>query len=47
VSVERRPPRRSLFVAEPDVRCGAVRPTDRPGLGVTLDRERLAELVRA
>jgi L-alanine-DL-glutamate epimerase-like enolase superfamily enzyme len=41
------PPRRPLFVGEPDVRGDTVRPPDRPGLGVTLDRERLAELLRA
>jgi hypothetical protein len=36
-----------LFVGEPEVRDAAVRPPDRPGLGVTLDRERLVELLRA
>jgi L-rhamnonate dehydratase len=41
------PRRRPLFVGEPEVRHAAVRPPDRPGLGVTLDRERLAELLRA
>ncbi len=41
------PPRRPLFVGEPEVRGDTVRPPDRPGLGVTLDRERLAELLRA
>jgi L-alanine-DL-glutamate epimerase-like enolase superfamily enzyme len=41
------PARRPLFVGEPEVHGNAVRPPDRPGLGVTLDRERLAELLRA
>jgi L-alanine-DL-glutamate epimerase-like enolase superfamily enzyme len=41
------PPRPPLFVGEPEVRDAAVRPAERPGLGVTLDRERLAELLRA
>jgi L-alanine-DL-glutamate epimerase-like enolase superfamily enzyme len=41
------PPRRPLFVGEPEVRGDTVRPLDRPGLGVTLDRDRLAELLRA
>jgi L-alanine-DL-glutamate epimerase-like enolase superfamily enzyme len=41
------PPRRPLFTGEPEIRRDTVRPPDRPGLGVTLDRERLAELLRA
>jgi L-rhamnonate dehydratase len=39
------PSRRPLFLGEPEAEGGAVRPSDRPGLGVTLDRERLAELL--
>lgn len=41
------PEARPLFVGEPSVRGASVRPPDRPGLGVTLDRERLRELLRA
>jgi L-alanine-DL-glutamate epimerase-like enolase superfamily enzyme len=38
------PPERPLFVGQPVVTGAAVRPPDRPGLGVILDRERLREL---
>jgi L-alanine-DL-glutamate epimerase-like enolase superfamily enzyme len=38
------PPVRPLFQGEPTVSAGTARPPDRPGLGVTLDRDRLREL---
>ncbi len=40
------PPARPLFAGEPPVLNATVRPPDRPGLGVTLDRDRLADLLR-
>ena len=41
------PPARPLFLGEPPVDGGVARPSVRPGLGVSLDRERLAELLAA
>jgi Enolase C-terminal domain-like len=41
------PAERPLFVGQPVVSGGAVRPPERPGLGITLDRDRLRELVTA
>lgn len=40
------PEARPLFIGEPAVEHASVRPPDRPGLGITLDRERLRELCR-
>jgi L-alanine-DL-glutamate epimerase-like enolase superfamily enzyme len=41
------PPERPLFLGEPAVDRAAVRPSARPGLGITLDRDRLRELLVA
>ena len=41
------PPRRPLSSRKLEVRGDTVRPSDRPRLDVTLDRERLSELLRA
>ena len=41
------PAARPLFVGEPRIERATVRPPERPGLGVTLDRDRLGELVTA
>ena len=40
------PEARPLFIGEPAVEHASVRPPARPGLGITLDRERLPELCR-
>jgi L-alanine-DL-glutamate epimerase-like enolase superfamily enzyme len=41
------PASRPLFLGEPAVAGGTVRAPDRPGLGITLDRDRLRELLAA
>lgn len=41
------PAQRPLFIGEPAVDGASVRPLDRPGLGITLDWDRLRELVPA
>jgi L-rhamnonate dehydratase len=40
-------PERPLFRGEPVIERASVRPTDRPGLGITLDWDRLRELAEA